>query len=186
MLDVKRVPQNQWPERTKLMQGRRRTHRPRRSFRAARAGGHASTTTGRTISRIRTRSPARRSSSTRTDRKQGTCVHLGNCDIGCDVGARNTLDLNYLARAEQHGAEVRPLAPGLRRSRGGRRLSRRRSTASMPMRWSPGRRPPASSIVGAGSLGSTELLLRCRDQHGTLPNLSAAARRSAGAATATS
>ena len=30
--------------------------------------------------------------------KQGTCVHLGNCDIGCDVNARNTLDLNYLAR----------------------------------------------------------------------------------------
>ena len=41
--------------------------------------------------------------------KQGTCVHLGNCDIGCDVRARNTLDLNYLPVAEQHGAEVRPL-----------------------------------------------------------------------------
>ena len=28
--------------------------------------------------------------------EQGTCVHLGNCDIGCDVDARNTLDRNYL------------------------------------------------------------------------------------------
>src|SRR5207253_5115243 len=40
---------------------------------------------------------------------QGTCVHLGNCDIGCDVNARNTLDLNYLADAERHGTDVRPL-----------------------------------------------------------------------------
>ena len=41
--------------------------------------------------------------------QQGTCIHLGNCDIGCDVRAKNTLDLNYIPRAEQHGAEVRPL-----------------------------------------------------------------------------
>ena len=41
--------------------------------------------------------------------EQGTCVHLGNCDIGCDVDARNTLDRNYLPWAEKHHAEVRPL-----------------------------------------------------------------------------
>lgn len=41
--------------------------------------------------------------------KQGTCVHLGNCDIGCEVRAKNTLDLNYIPGAEQCGAEVRPL-----------------------------------------------------------------------------
>ena len=29
--------------------------------------------------------------------EQGTCVHLANCDIGCDVDAKNTLDRNYLA-----------------------------------------------------------------------------------------
>jgi len=40
---------------------------------------------------------------------QRTCIHLGNCDIGCDVKAKNTLDLNYIAQAETHGAEVRPL-----------------------------------------------------------------------------
>ncbi len=28
--------------------------------------------------------------------EQGTCVHCGNCDIGCPVGARNALDLNYI------------------------------------------------------------------------------------------
>ncbi|MEE4250260.1 MAG: GMC family oxidoreductase N-terminal domain-containing protein, partial [Alcanivoracaceae bacterium] len=38
---------------------------------------------------------------------QGTCIHCGNCDIGCPTQAKNTLDLNYLALAEQLGAEVR-------------------------------------------------------------------------------
>src|SRR5439155_20631148 len=40
---------------------------------------------------------------------QGTCVHLGDCDIGCEVRARNTLDLNYIPIAEQHSASVWPL-----------------------------------------------------------------------------
>ena len=35
-------------------------------------------------------------------KEQGTCVHCGNCYMGCPVSARNTLDLNYLARAETH------------------------------------------------------------------------------------
>ena len=42
-------------------------------------------------------------------REQGTCVHCGNCDLGCPVGARNTLDLNYLALAEANGTEIRHL-----------------------------------------------------------------------------
>ena len=45
----------------------------------------------------------------RFGRMQGTCTHCGDCVLGCPVGARNTLDLNYLARAEQRGAEIRPL-----------------------------------------------------------------------------
>jgi cholesterol oxidase len=36
--------------------------------------------------------------------QQGTRIHLGNCDIGCDVRAKNTLDVNYIPRAEQRGA----------------------------------------------------------------------------------
>ncbi len=40
---------------------------------------------------------------------QGTCVHCGNCDLGCPVQAKNTLDMNYLAAAENAGADVRPL-----------------------------------------------------------------------------
>jgi len=103
---------------------------------------------------------------------QGTCVHCGNCDIGCQVRAKNTLDLNYLARAEQQGAEIRPLhmvtsvspEPG-----GGYRVHY--------ARLDQGRRTTGSEtarivVLAAGSLGSTELLLRCRDEHGTLPEIS--------------
>lgn len=103
--------------------------------------------------------------------EQGTCVHLGNCDLGCDVDARNTLDLNYIPRAEKYGAEVRelhlvnniePLDNGYRvhfdRLAGGRRIT--------------GSETARIVVVAASSLGSTELLLRCRDVSRTLPNLS--------------
>ncbi|NJD10679.1 MAG: GMC family oxidoreductase, partial [Gemmatimonadetes bacterium] len=35
------------------------------------------------------------------------CTHCGGCMLGCRVGAKNTLDRNYLYLAEQGGAEVR-------------------------------------------------------------------------------
>lgn len=102
---------------------------------------------------------------------QGTCVHCGNCDIGCQVRAKNTLDVNYLARAERLGAQVRPL----HRVRaiepeqaGGYRVH--------VERIAEGRRVPAEErarvvVLAAGSLGSTELLLRSRDEFGMLPAL---------------
>jgi cholesterol oxidase len=102
---------------------------------------------------------------------QGTCVHCGNCDLGCEFKAKNTLDFNYLWRAENAGAEVRslcqvehvePVAGGYRvhyweidpkrRTRTRRTVSARRV------------------ILSAGSLGSTEILLRSREKH--LPRLS--------------
>ena len=110
---------------------------------------------------------------------QGTCVHCGNCDIGCQVKAKNTLDLNYLAVAEKHGAEIRPLhlviklealGDGSDKSTGSgwrvhfdRRDGGERIAGSLTAQ---------RVIVAAGSIGSTELLLRCRDEHGTLPDLS--------------
>jgi len=103
--------------------------------------------------------------------EQGTCVHLGNCDLGCDVDAKNTLDRNYIAWAEKHHAQVRPLhlVTNLEPIGGGYRV--------FYDELKNGQRYPGSTtarivIVAAGSLGSTELLLRCRELSKSLPNVS--------------
>lgn len=104
-------------------------------------------------------------------RWQGTCMHLGNCDIGCDVQAKNTLDLNYIANAENWGADVRPLhfVKAIVSENGGYRVDYRRIADSHSFTGSV-RAPKV--VLAAGSLGTTELLLRCRDELRTLPNLS--------------
>ena len=102
---------------------------------------------------------------------QGTCIHCGNCDIGCPVQAKNTLDLNYLAKAQADGAEIRPLH-AVRRLvplDSGYRVDFERIVDG---NREPGSVTAAKVFIAAGSLGSTELLLRCRDEHRTLPNLS--------------
>jgi cholesterol oxidase len=103
--------------------------------------------------------------------QQGTCVHCGNCCIGCQVKAKNTLDLNYLARAEKMGAEIRPLhlVRFIKPENGsyGVYFDRLKDNQCIP-----GNETARRVIVSAGSLGSTELLLRCRDQYRSLPNLS--------------
>jgi cholesterol oxidase len=103
--------------------------------------------------------------------EQGTCVHLGNCDIGCDVDARNTLDRNYLALAERDGADVRPdhLVRSIEPIGGGYRVHYDRIDGGERR---PGALAASRVIVAAGSLNSTELLLRCRNVDRTLPNLS--------------
>ncbi len=103
--------------------------------------------------------------------RQGTCIHLGNCDIGCDVRAKNTLDLNYIPLAERHGADVRamhvvrciePEGSGYRVSFD--RIENRRLVG--------GSERAARVVLAAGSIGTTELLLRCRDEYATLPKVS--------------
>ena len=102
--------------------------------------------------------------------EQGTCVHCGNCDIGCPVDAKNTLDRTYLALAESHGAEVRPLhlVTAIAQDGTGWRVSYQDLASA-------GRAGQATAdrvVLAAGSLGSTEMLLRCRDVLKTLPNIS--------------
>ena len=103
--------------------------------------------------------------------QQGTCVHCGNCDIGCQVKAKNTLDLNYIPWAEKHGAEVRPLhiVNTITPTDGGYTVHFSRIDNG---RLIAGQESATRVILAAGSLGSTELLLRCRDQHRTLPHIS--------------
>jgi cholesterol oxidase len=104
--------------------------------------------------------------------EQGTCVHLGECDIGCRADAKNTLDKNYLHIAEKNGAEIRPLhlVNSIEPIAGGGyrvHYSQLKDGGSIP-----GSATADRVIVAAGSMGSTELLLRCRDVDKTLPNLS--------------
>ncbi len=102
--------------------------------------------------------------------EQGFCVHLGQCVLGCPVEARNTLALNYIPRAEKHGAEVRPLhiVRNIEPITGGYRVHFDRIEGG---KLKPGSVTARIVVVSAGSIGSTELLLRCQKQHKSLPNL---------------
>lgn len=104
-------------------------------------------------------------------REQGTCVHCGFCCSGCHLKAKNTLDLNYLAIAEDHGASIRPLhmVRAVEPVEGGYRVH--------AVDIDHGRQQPLSFtarkvVLAAGSLGSTEILLRSRDEYKFLPAVS--------------
>src|SRR5262249_13651704 len=104
--------------------------------------------------------------------EQRGCNYCGECDIGCNLHAKNTLDFNYLKIARDFAADIstqstptriQPTTPGgykvtyLDRGVGGQ-----------------GRELEAPYVfLGAGAVNSTELLLKCRDEFGTLPALSA-------------
>jgi cholesterol oxidase len=159
-LEVAPVPTNQWPERTRLLRDAAvkagYENRFRRldlavqfddDYRYDRSNPHD-------VAHSRKRT-------NKFGIEQGTCVHLGNCDIGCDVKARNTLDLNYLAGAEQHRAEIRPLHLV-------RRIAKTADGYEVHFdeiknaQLAPGRVSARVVVVAAGSLGSTELLLKSK------------------------
>ncbi len=109
------------------------------------------------------------------DVPQEGCNYCGECDIGCNVHAKNTLDLNYLAIAERRGAQVstqceatriEPLMPA--DPAAGYRVYYRDYTDGGATRTAESK----AVFLCAGAVNSTELLLRCRDQHKTLPGLS--------------
>lgn len=100
-----------------------------------------------------------------------TCRLCGECDIGCNDGAKNTLDHTYLSAARWHGAELRTRAEvrSIRPRRGGGYEVRylvhdpadedRRSDG----RARPGRTITCDRLVlAAGTYGTTYLLLRNR------------------------
>lgn len=106
---------------------------------------------------------------------QEPCVYCGNCMLGCQVHAKNTLDLNYIPVAEQNGAEVFPLHRATKiepLNGGGYRVHFKHFHPENKNEFTEGSVCGRKVIVSAGSLGSTELLLNCRDTHKTLPNLS--------------
>jgi cholesterol oxidase len=89
-----------------------------------------------------------------------TCRLVGECDVGCNWGAKETLDFNYLSMAKRAGADIRTgadareLAP---RAGGGYRVGY--------VRHPDGSRGEVTAdrlILAAGTLGSSWLLLRNR------------------------
>jgi cholesterol oxidase len=95
---------------------------------------------------------------------QPACTRCGDCCGGCNVGAKTSVALTYLADAARHGAElfthagVRHLAKG------------DDGTWTVHVRRLDGNGAPSRDVVvrahvvilGAGTLGSTEILLRSR------------------------
>jgi cholesterol oxidase len=93
--------------------------------------------------------------------EQKPCIDCGDCITGCNVGAKNTLYMNYLPYARQKGAEiftqveVRKIAraPG-----GGYTVTYR---VNQQEQLGEERSLQAANVVlSGGTLGSTEILLR--------------------------
>lgn len=98
------------------------------------------------------------------------CTRCGACMVGCRVGAKNTLDHNYLWLAERLGVRIVPEteAVSIRPEGDGYAVESRRSLGLLRPRrtW----HAPAV-VVSAGVLGTVELLQRSRHL-GFLPRLS--------------
>jgi cholesterol oxidase len=94
--------------------------------------------------------------------RQKRCENLGRCDAGCPIHAKNTVDITYIARAEQYGAEIRALHEA-------QRLEPPTSAGGL---WRIGFRGLGGGgdgtvqapivVLAAGSLGSSRLLLKNR------------------------
>jgi cholesterol oxidase len=89
------------------------------------------------------------------------CTHCGGCMVGCRVGAKNSLDRNYLWLAERLGAEVRAETE-VRRLR---RVDGSWELACVRPGPRPTPLPPVHAeqvVLAAGVLGTVGLLLRSR------------------------
>jgi len=102
---------------------------------------------------------------------RSTCRLVGECDIGCNYGSKNSLDFTYLTAARDKkaeictGCEVRSFAP---RNGGGfevRYVQHREEFEGQKIdtRWLPTSRLTCEHLIlSAGTLGTTYLLLKNR------------------------
>ena len=95
--------------------------------------------------------------------EQTPCILCGDCFSGCNHTAKNTLDRNYIPDARNHGASFHT---GITV-----RYVRRGESGGWRVVWQPTGRPDAAQerilearhlILGAGTLGTNELLQRSR------------------------
>ncbi len=94
------------------------------------------------------------------------CIHCGSCMTGCRVGAKNTLDLNYLYLAEKLGATVFPETEVVNvrpESDGGYLVE----TGVKDLSFT------ATNVIFAGGvMGTVPLLLKLKSDPASLPRLS--------------
>lgn len=93
---------------------------------------------------------------------QPACTRCGDCCGGCNVGAKNTVAMTYLPDAVRHGAELftgAKVSHVERSPDGAWQVHVRDVTGDTEPRRLTARRV----ILSAGTLGSTEILLRSRD-----------------------
>jgi cholesterol oxidase len=103
-----------------------------------------------------------------------TCRLCGECNLGCNFGSKNSLDLNYLTRAWQCGAEIRTLCDVRDigpRADGGYfvryvELQENASAEEPSTKHQPSYVEITADqlVLAAGTLGTNELLLRNRRQ----------------------
>lgn len=104
---------------------------------------------------------------------QSKCNKCGECDIGCNIHAKNTLDLNYLHRARfaknlSGSAEVRTEAEVVRIEHFNDHYKVTFRVPQFPQQEIA--ITAKNVVVSAGSVGSTSLLLKMK-KHGHLPRL---------------
>jgi cholesterol oxidase len=100
---------------------------------------------------------------------QHGCVQCGDCATGCNVGAKNSLDMNYLPLAWTAGVLMfTQVDVSTIRKRGDRYQVDyvMRPDPARPGREEPGSVTATLVVVAAGTMGSTEILLRSRDEGG--------------------
>ena len=99
---------------------------------------------------------------------QPACTRCGDCCGGCNVGAKNTVALTYLPDAARHGAHIFTHAQvrHVAKAPGGRwRIHFERQDGAGGNGAAGSASVTADMVVlAAGTLGSTEILLRSRDE----------------------
>lgn len=114
---------------------------------------------------------------------QTSCVYCAECDLGCNTQSKNSLDLNYLHVAETRyqaaiktevlGQKIVPLdAQGNENPAASGEFGYRVYWLDLNDGHTEHSAVTRRVVVSAGTLGSNELLMRCRDVYKTLPNIS--------------
>ena len=106
------------------------------------------------------------------------CNHCGGCMVGCRYNAKNTLVKNYLYFAEKWGADVldqvmvQDIQPLEGEQSDGARYEVVFQSSTSWLRKPEHRIRARNVIVSAGVLGTNDLLLKCKNEHKSLPNIS--------------